>query len=154
MQMLLNLYLKLFHFWMRFPQKLRFLLVGGYNTLFSYVLFAVFVNFSGNETAQISLLAAYVISSVNNYLTQKFYVFNTRGHYWREYIKCCTVWMASYGVNAILLYLFMHFLGLNPYAGQFIAVIGVIVFNYVFLKHFAFNSRGLKHIKQLFTRGR
>lgn len=154
MKTLFNLYLKLFHFWMHFPQKIRFLLVGGYNTLFSYVLFVLFVNFFGNETAQISLLAAYVISSVNNYLTQKFYVFNTRGDYWQEYIKCCSVWLASYGVNAVLLFLLMHLLHLNPYIGQLSAIVCVIVFNYVLLKHFAFDSSGLKRIKQLFTRWR
>ena len=154
MQTLIELYLKIFHFWMRFPQKIRFLLVGGYNTLFSYVLFALFVHFLGNEYAQFSLLAAYVLSSVNSYLTQKFYVFNTRGAYGQEYVKCCSVWMASYGVNALLLYVLMRLLHVNPYIGQFIAIFCVTVFNYVFLKHFAFHASGLKRIKQLFPRRR
>lgn len=139
---------------MRLPQKLRFLLVGGYNTVFSYVLFVLFVWFGGNSFAQTALFMSYVISAFNNYLTQKFYVFNTRGHYVEEFVKCCGVWIISYFLNAVFLFLFMHFTAVDPYLAEGLAVIGVIVFNYVLLKFFAFSPSGLKHIKQLFTHRR
>lgn len=141
---------------MRLPQKLRFLLVGGYNTLFSYLLYMAFLYYF--ETwVQLSLFLSYLLSSVHNYLTQKFYVFNTRGSYVREYLKCVIVWVLSYGLNAAILGFLTHVCHINPYVAQIMSQIPVIVFNFVFLKYFAFqllNSTFFQQLKQLFTHGR
>lgn len=156
MKKLIELYLKVFHFWMRFNQKIRFLLVGGYNTVFSYVLYALFL-YCFETQVQLSLFLSYALTSVHNYLTQKFFVFNTRGSYVKEYLKCVVVWALSYALNAALLGALTHVFEINPYAAQVLAQIVVIMFNYVFLKYFAFqsiNRASFQKIKQLFTHGR
>lgn len=136
---LIQLYQKLFQFWMRFPQKIRFLLVGGYNTVFSYALYALFVYLT--IPAQMALFLSFLLSSVNSYATQKFYVFNTKGNYVKEYIKCLVTWFGSYIINAILLEGLMRLGGLNAYVAEFIALVLITVYSYIALKYFAFKEK-------------
>ena len=112
MNKIIELYLRLFHFWMRFPEKLRYLLVGGYNTVVSYALYALFVWLGIHP--QWALFWSFLISSINSYWTQKIYVFNTRGNVGKEYIRCLFSWGVSYLLNTGLLALFL-WLKWNPY---------------------------------------
>ena len=137
MQRLIKWYGILFQFWMRFPEKIRYVLVGGYNTVVSYALYTMFVFLKVNP--QPALFWAFVVSSVNGYLTQKFYVFNTRGNYINEYVRCFAGWGVSYGLNAGLLAVFL-WLNMNPYLSQAVALILVTVNSYLMLKYIAFRS--------------
>ena len=138
MKKLLELYLIVYHFWMRFPEKLRFVLVGGYNTVFGYLLFVCFVFLLTEKYSQIALLASYLLGSINSYLTQKYYVFATKNVSFKEYLQCVMTWMGSYVINAVLLYVLVDVLHFNVYAMQVLCLIICAVFNYVFLKHFVF----------------
>ncbi len=139
MRKLIELYLKLFHIWMRFPEKLRYLLVGGYNTVVSYALYALFLYMSGNRYPQLALFASFLVSSVNSYWTQKIYVFGTKGNWKREYVRCLFSWGISYLMNMCLLQGFL-WLGLNPYVAQFIALALVTINSYLMLKYIAFQN--------------
>ncbi len=150
MKKLINLYLIIFRFWMRFPEKLRFLLVGGYNTVFSYLLYVLLLYLferyltafiSTSLAPQIALFLSFTLSSVNSYLTQKFYVFNTRGNYVSEYVRCLGTWGISYGLNAGLLWLFTVILSINPYFSQLLITIILTINSYVLLKYFAFRKK-------------
>lgn len=143
MQRLLELYLMLFHFWMRFPEKIRFLLVGGYNTVISYALYALFLWISQNDNPQLSLFFSFLVSSLNSYLTQKFYVFNTRGNYCKEYLKCLGTWAIGYVLNALLLLFLTDYLEINPYGAQLFAAVLITINSYILLKYFAFKDKNL-----------
>ncbi len=139
---MMNLYRRLYRYWMAYPQKLRFLLVGGYNTVFSYALFAVLLWVMAGRHEQIALLLSFAISSVNSFLTQKIYVFATVGGWKAEFIKCLGTWGLSYLINASLLWGLVDCIGVNPYIGQACAVIFLTVFSWIMLKHFAFKKSG------------
>lgn len=140
-------YLKIYNFWIKIPEKIRFLLVGGYNTVVSYVLymFLVYVEME----PQVALFLSFIISSVNSYLTQKFFVFLTRGDYIKEYIKCLSTWIGGYVFNAILLFVFLDVCGINAYIAQLICLIILTLYSYCFLKYFAFRTKKQKEIKKL-----
>lgn len=141
MHKMIEWYFKLFHFWMKFPEKIRYLLVGGYNTVVSYALYALFLWMMGAVYEQIALFLSFVVSSLNSYWTQKIYVFGTKGNVRAEYAKCLGAWGISYGMNAVLLALFVRGLDINPYGAQFMALIIVTINSYLLLKHFAFKGR-------------
>lgn len=138
-----ELYLKLFHFWMRFPEKIRYLLVGGYNTVISYALYALFL--WGWGRPQLALFLSFFISSVNSYWTQKIYVFNTRGNVLREYIRCLCSWGVSYLLNVALLEGLL-WLKWNEYFAQFIALAFVTINSYLMLKYIAFQNHKQKGV--------
>lgn len=141
MKKLIDLYLKLFAFWMRFPQKIRYLLVGGYNTVVSYALYALLLFFMDGQREQVALLGSFLISSVNSFWTQKIFVFQGKGKVHVEYIKCLMSWGVSYVLNVILLALFVDAMHINAYTAQFIALILVTINSYFLLKFFAFKEK-------------
>lgn len=138
MKKFIEVYLIIFRFWMCLPEKLRFFLVGGYNTVVFYALYVFFLWQSANEYPQLSLFLSFLLSSLNSYLTQKFYVFNTRGNYIHEYLKCLTTWMIGYLFNAGLLFAFIRWFEWNPYFSQLVVIIFVTIISYLMLKHFSF----------------
>lgn len=141
MKKLIDLYLKLFAFWMRFPQKIRYLLVGGYNTVVSYALYALLLWMMDGAREQLALFGSFLLSSINSFWTQKIFVFQGRGKVHQEYAKCLASWGVSYVMNVALLALFVNAFGMNAYVAQLIALIIVTVNSYLMLKFFAFKEK-------------
>ena len=129
---------KLYNIWCKIDDKIRFLLVGGVNAAFSYVLFAIFILILGTQHHQMCVAMQWIFSSVFSYFNQKFFVFCTKGNYLQEYIKCCSTWVVSYFLNVIILEIFLRFILKNVYISQFISLFLVSVVTYVLFKYFAF----------------
>lgn len=126
---------------MTWPEKLRFLLVGGYNTVFSYILFAGLLWGLGGYHEQIALALSFGISSINSFWTQKIFVFASKEPALPEFIKCLSTWGISYALNAFLLWIMTDGLNVNPYVAQGIVLIVLTVFSWMMLKYFAFKSK-------------
>lgn len=79
-----NLYRKLETWWFGWPKQLRFLAVGGFNTLFSYILFvalALVINYNA------ALLLTYLICINLSIFTMRYYVFRAKGNLAAQYCK-------------------------------------------------------------------
>ena len=124
-------------FWFKQDEKIRFLLIGGINFVISYLLYVILCTFLGQNAFQIALAASWVFSSFISFTTQKFLVFQSKGNWISEYVKCCTTWAISYIINAALLQILVKICGLNIYISQFIAVSTAAVFTYFMFKKFA-----------------
>lgn len=124
--------------WFKLPEKLRFLLVGGFNTVVSYLMFAGFTWLFGEGYYQLSLVLAWVLSSVISFSTQKIFVFCTKGMWFKEYCKCCMSWMLAYLINAGMLELVVKVCHWNVYIGQGAAILMTTVITYILFKKFAF----------------
>ena len=137
MSKLIELYWALFRFWMRFPEQIRYILVGGYNTVVSYALYALFLWLW--DKPQLALFLSFLTSSVNSYWTQKIYVFATKGNYLAEYIRCLLAWGVGYVLNTGILEGLIR-LNVNPYLAQAVALALVAVCSYLMLKYLAFQN--------------
>lgn len=133
-----KMWLLVWNTWFKIPEKLRFLLVGGFNTVISYFMFLVFTLILGNQRYQICLVFAWIVSSVISFSTQKIFVFCTRGQWLMEYYKCCMSWMIAYLINAGILEISVRCLRLTPYIGQFLSLLITTVVTYILFKKFAF----------------
>ncbi len=84
-------------------QFFRYLLVGGWNTLFGYASFVAILALLNTAAPQrflyLTVVAASLLSSPLNitvaYLGYKFFVFKTKGNYLREWLKCFAVYGAG-----------------------------------------------------------
>lgn len=137
----MNYLAKIKEFWFTLSDKIRFLIVGGFNAGVSYALYAILVLFLGESFYQISLALAWMISSVVSFFTQKYCVFNVEGNIFKQYLKCCTTWFFSYLINAVLLELFVKHLFINVYFAQIVATLSCALFTYVLFKQFAFRCK-------------
>lgn len=124
--------------WCTIPDKIRFLLVGGWNAAFSYVIFSIALYIIGQQNYQICVAIQWIISSVFSFVNQKVFVFCTKGHWFKEYFKCCTTWVVSYICNAIILEVIVRFITKNVYVGQLFSILMASVVTYILFKYFAF----------------
>lgn len=119
---------------------MRFLLVGGLNTLFGYFVFSIciFLNAHYSAAALISLLTGILF----NFLTYGNWVFynNTPS----LILKFALAYALIYGVNVLAL----HFLlaqHMNTYLAQALLIIPLAVFAYKLNKDFVFCSTKRAH---------
>ena len=131
-------------FWFKISDKIRFLLVGGFNAGVSYLIYSVICLVWGENIYQAARALARGISSVISFTTQKFLVFESSGNWKKEYIKCCTTWFFSYLINAGLLEFTVKVLKLNVFAAQIIATLAAAIFTYVLFKKFAFKNKNME----------
>ena len=139
--MLIKAFWTVWNWWFKLPDKIRFLLVGGFNACVQYALYALIIYFWGQQLYQTALILSWIISTLSSFTTQKIFVFCTRGNlkdWLREYVKCLGTWVLAYIINAVILELLVNLLKLNPYIAQIIAISCTTVTSYVMMKYFAF----------------
>ncbi len=130
----------LLRFFFNLPLQVRFLIIGGTNTGISYVLFIIFLFMLGNDAYQVALALAWILSSFISFTTQKIFVFQTKGAWLQEYVRCLVSWFIAYGINAVTLEIFAHYLGVAPYLAQLVALCLTTVLTYILFKKFAFKK--------------
>ncbi len=129
------------NYWFNLSDKIRFLFIGGVNAGISYVIYSLSVFILGENSYQISLALAWLISSITSFTTQRLFVFNVPGNIIKQYLKCCTTWVFSYLINAFLLEVFVQKLHMNVYLAQIFATLIAAGFTYVLFKKFAFRRK-------------
>lgn len=129
-------------------QFLRYLVVGGWNTLFGYSTYALFTALL-MPRVRFGYILASVFSSLLNitvaYFGYKFFVFKTKGNYLAEWFRCILVYGSGMVPGLVLLpllvtalhYIF-HLQRSAPYiAGALLMGFGVI-YSFFGHKHFSF----------------
>ena len=137
---MLQLYKKLENIWFALPQKLRFLLVGGFNTVFSYLLFVLMVA-GMNIPYQAALIIGYIISTNVSIVTQRYYVFSSHGNWKAEYSKAWGVYLAVLLINYVAMYAMVDVAKMNELLAQGIYTVVITVFIYVMHRYFSFENQ-------------
>ena len=91
-----------------FPSKIfnRYIIVGAWNTFFGYGVFAGLTwLFTGRILCDYMVAAVFgnVISITQSFLSHKFFVFQTRGNYFKEYLRCWVVYGGSSFIGLLML---------------------------------------------------
>ena len=125
----------------RYRKQIKFLLVGAWNTLFGYSVFALLCVAAAR--LGVHYLAALVVSNVlavtNGYFSYKGAVFNGGERSWPEYFRFSSVYIALLAANMVLLPLLVNATRLNPVAAQGILLPFTVVSSYVAHNYFSFN---------------
>ena len=123
-------------------QKIRYLIIGGWNTVFGYGVFAVLYFYLSDLIHYLAILSiSYILSITNAYIGYKLFVFRTKGNILREYLRFYIVYGASFLFNLAALPLLVEVLNLNMYAAQAIVTIITILGSYVLHKNFSFKGQ-------------
>ena len=129
-------------------QLVRYLAVGVWNTLFGYGCYA-FLTYLLTGVMPHAYMAAAVLSTVINitvsYLGYKIFVFQTKGNYLREYLRCYVVYGTMSLVNLALLPVLVAVLGqfvttaeYAPYLAGAILTAGTVVVSFIGHKRYSF----------------
>lgn len=135
-----ELYQKIETIWFKLHQKIRFLLVGGFNTVFSYLVFVCLYEYA-RLNYNVALITQYFITVNVSFITMRYYVFQSNGVLKSEYFKAVSVYVLMYFFNAFALNFFVIVLGLYPLLGQALYLILSTIITYVLHKHFSFRQR-------------
>ncbi len=128
----------------------RFLLTGAWNTLFGYGTFALFTALLaplGRQSYILAVIPSTLINITVSFLGYKWFVFKTKGNYFREWCKCTAVYGSSIVLSMVLLPIFVfiirHRFGYEnqaPYiAGALLGVL-TVVFSFFGHKHISFRQ--------------
>jgi putative flippase GtrA len=133
-------------------EVIRFLLVGGFNTGFSLVLYNVFVHiarhFLRNEilVADAAQILSMPIAITVAFLGYKWFVFRTKDNYLVEWLRCFAVYGVGFPLSILVVLpaateLFLSFHITRPYAANLAGIVNSLViacYSYFAHKKFSF----------------
>ena len=136
---LIETYLKIEDAWFRYlPQKLRYLLVGGFNTVFAYVFFLMLLLIFPYNAA---LVIQYFCTVNLSIFTMRHYVFRSTGDFKKEFLKAWTVYIGIYFFNAAALNFLVRACLLSPPVAQAIYLTASTVLTFLLHKYYSFGKK-------------
>jgi putative flippase GtrA len=128
----------------------RYLLVGAGNTLFGYGSYALFTAILTPLMTHGYIVAAVVSSLLNitvSFLGYKLFVFKTKGHYLREWVRCVGVYSGGILFGVIILPILVALIRHNtrffveaPYIAGGLLTAFTALYGFLGHKHFSFRS--------------
>ena len=144
--------------WDLHGEKLRYLVVGAWNTLFGYLLFLVLLALLGDPLRSLgssssSLLRwigrdyyviigwiGWAVAVPQSTVTMKYLVFRGKGSLVRQIGRAYFVYLPAQGIGSVILWLTVRVLHLSPQVGALVTIAVTTVFSYIGHKYFTFRT--------------
>lgn len=155
MKKLIFLYKAVENIWFKVPEKLRFLLVGGFNALTAFLIYNLFL-YVLNGREQISLLLMTIINTNISIITMRYYVFRSKNRFLTDYQKALFAYGVLYLVNVGLLAGLVRIVKLKEHlsesnilyevpnldkaAAQLVCVVIITILTFLTHKYFSFRK--------------
>ncbi|MDD5698419.1 MAG: GtrA family protein [Victivallaceae bacterium] len=121
---------------------LRFLLTGGWNTVFGILVYAGLYELLHEKAHYLALMIpANILAITNAYICYKLFVFKTKGNVIREYLRFYVVYGASIVMSFVLMFLLVDGLGLHPIVSQILCTAITIACSYIGHRYFSFRLK-------------
>lgn len=123
-------------------KQVRYVVVGGWNTLFGYLVFAALQLTVGGDIGYMAVLViAQFIGILNAYLCYRAFVFRVTGNWWLDLMRFSAVYWIVFGLNVIALPIMVAILGMNVLVAQALFLIVTIIASYFAHNHFSFRRK-------------
>lgn len=120
-------------------ERMRYLLVGGWNTLFGLTTFwALHHLFFERAPLLVILVATNILSVTQAFLAYKLLVFRTRGRWLEEYLRCYVVYAGTSVLTFVAVPLLVNYLGVNPVLANTAIMMVAIAVSFIGHKRFSF----------------
>lgn len=131
----------------RHGEKLRFLVIGVWNTLFSIgVLWLLdrFIPYDQDSVIQkgLILVVQWVICVSQNFLTFKFLVFQSKGGWISEYLRMYVTYLATFVIQSVLTLTISGAFNLSVFWANLPTTFIVMIVSYIGHKYFTFRDAG------------
>ena len=148
----IKLYMWAENLWFSFPEKLRFLLVGGFNTVVAYALLAsldwsfkkinIYMGWGLSKVlvANIALFIQYAITINLSFITMRYYVFRSKGKFFNEWLKASSVYIFLYLINAPIMSFLMLMFDLASWQAQGMYLIFSTIITFILHKYYSFRK--------------
>ncbi|MCL2331309.1 MAG: GtrA family protein [Proteobacteria bacterium] len=142
---MLKLYKELEDKWFAISEKLRYLMVGGFNTVAAYVIFTALYFllrqvFGVVLLYGLTLIMQNVISINISIFTMRWFVFHSRGNLWKEYKRAARVYTAMGILNYVWLLASHWLFDMRAPIAQLIFLVFSTIATYILHKYFSFRK--------------
>lgn len=134
-------------------QFARYILVGGFNTVFGYSVFALLnwlLRGLGSFAYMYAWFVANIIAITAAFLAYKWFVFRTRGNYLIEWLRCFGVYGSGMLFGAVALPITvtilrrtMHKPEQAPYIAVALLTVVTVMLSFIGHKHFSFRPKAV-----------
>jgi putative flippase GtrA len=122
-------------------EKISFLLVGGFNTIFGYAVFAANYSLFGKYIGSVgALISSHLVSASIAYLLFRKFVFVDSERGTKSYFRFHSVYIVPLLSNIFALPALIALFNLSAYLAQALFSAGWIIVSYVTHKRFTFKS--------------
>jgi len=146
--MIKNLIKKIFSY-----QPIRFLFVGGLNTLVGYGIYALLIYIGVNYLVANTIST--IIGIAHSYLWNRFFTFKSKNKALKEITKFISVYAVSYLIGMCTLFIFKDKLNISAYIAGLINLVITTLISYFGHKYISFRDGGnmkiTSKIKEFFT---
>ena len=122
-------------------QKVRFVLVGGFNTVLGYLTFSALTLWVFHDVRfgyLLSLFFSYAIGISVAFVLYRRFVFVVHGHVLRDLARFVSVYAVSIGINAAVLPVMVEVVGVPPVLAQAVVVLITTLLSFVGHRSFSF----------------
>lgn len=127
---------------LRHREKVLYLMVGGWNTVFGYVLWVVLDLLLSPQLSYLTTLAiSWPFAILNAYVCYRFIVFHSPGPWWKELPRFSLVYVVVLFLDLVVLPFLVRVLPFNVYVCQAGFITFVVVISYLGHKYFSFGGR-------------
>jgi len=117
-------------------REFRFLIVGGINTVVGYGSYALFLSI--NTPYLIANTISTIIAVINSYLWNRFFTFKSKGKAINEIIRFSFVYLVSYLISMLFLFLIVDYFKTNVYIAGILNIIITTTISWFGHKNFSF----------------
>lgn len=123
-------------------RTLRYLLVGGWNTLFGYGIFAgLYLILNEDLSYLLIAVMSHFLAVTQSFITQRRFVFCSGQPWAGEYMRFHIAHLGSLLAGLIALRLLVETIGVPPLLAQAVATVLITVLSYFLHLHFTFRQR-------------
>lgn len=136
---MIKLWNKLLAFWFRFPQTIRFLLVGGFDTVvaFSSYSFLIYIGVHYSVT----LIINYIFSVSLSIFNMRFFVYQSKNSFFKEYRKGWMTYLSTLLLNYVFLFFAIDVFHIGEIKAQAVYTVLITIYIYFMHKYFTFSKR-------------
>lgn len=121
--------------------KFRYLLIGAWNTLAGYAIFAGLYFLIGTSIGYLATAAlSHVLAVTQSFAAQRNLVFRSQGNGWAEYVRFHIAHLGSLMLGLTLLPLQVELLGIAPLIAQALVTALIVILSYFVHQHFTFRT--------------
>jgi len=118
--------------------RVRYLVVGGSNTLVGFAAYAVALAFVGGSNYWIALLISHAVGTTLAFFLYRRFVFLVSGRIFADYLRFQLVYLGALSLNIFFLFVFVQLLQADPLAAQGGVLVLIATLTYVAHKFFSF----------------
>lgn len=119
--------------------KIRFLIVGLWNTFFALSTLYLLLELFDNTNYRLILIISFLLANLQSHLMQRLFVWKSRDPYFMEIFRflCGAVGISL--LNFLLLAFLVEELGFPIFETQVVIALSITTVNFLFQKYFVFN---------------